>query len=169
LENPTSEMLAAWIWRKLKPELSELSWVTVYETATAGCHFDGTHYRIFKDQRFESALRLSQAPEGDKRGRLHGHSYLLRLHLTAPLDPVLGWTVDYGDVKELFKPLYKQLDHHRLDGLAGLADDDVGSVLHWIRERIQDQLPQLDRIDLYETPGCGAILSWGDPGPALPS
>lgn len=169
LENPTSEMLAAWIWQKLKPELTELSWVTVYETATAGCHFDGTHYRIFKDQRFESALRLSLAPEGDKRRRLHGHSYLLRLHLSAPLDPVLGWTVDYGDVKELFKPLYKQLDHHQLHELEGLTNADTASLLYWIRERTRDQLPRLDRIDLYETPGCGAILSWGEHGPALPS
>ena len=169
LENPTSEMLAAWIWQRLKPDLPELSWVTVYETATAGCHFDGMHYRIFKDQRFESALRLAKAPEGDKRRRLHGHSYLLRLHLSAPLDPVLGWTVDYGDVKELFKPLYRQLDHHQLDELEGLTNADTASLLYWIREHIQDQLPQLDRIDLYETPGCGAILSWGEQGPALPS
>jgi 6-pyruvoyltetrahydropterin/6-carboxytetrahydropterin synthase len=29
-------------------------------------------------------------------------------------------------------------------------------------------LPQLDRIDLYQTPGCGAVLSWGQHGPALP-
>ena len=149
LENPTSEMLAAWIWQRLEPDLSELSWVTVYETATAGCHFDGTNYRIFKDQRFESALQLTKAPEADKRRSLHGHSYLLRLHLSAPLDPVLGWTVDYGDVKELFKPLYKQLDHHQLDELEGLTNADTASLLYWIRERIRDQLPQLDRIDLY--------------------
>lgn len=169
LENPTSESLAAWIWRRLKPTLQELSWVTVYETVTAGCHFDGEHYRIWKEQRFESALRLSQAPEGDKRRRLHGHSYLLRLHLTAPLDPVMCWTIDYGDVKELFKPTYKALDHHLLDELEGLDNSDPASICRWIRESVGDDLPQLDRIDLLQTPGCGAILSWGDKAPALPT
>jgi 6-pyruvoyltetrahydropterin/6-carboxytetrahydropterin synthase len=83
LENPTSELLAAWLWTRLKPQLAPLSWITVYETVTAGCHFDGSHYRIWKEQRFESALRLSRAPDGDRRLCLHGHSYLLRLHLTA--------------------------------------------------------------------------------------
>ncbi len=168
LENPTSEQLSSWIWSRLKPLLPELSWVTVYETATAGCHYDGSHYRIWKESRFESALRFVRAPEGDPRRRLHGHSYLSRLHLCAPLDEVLGWTVDYGDVKELFKPAYRELDHHTLNGLPGLEDADAASVLHWMRARLKQCIPQLDRIDLYESPGCGAVLSWGEQGPALP-
>lgn len=169
LENPTSEMLAAWLWDRIKPLLPELSWITVYETVTAGCHYDGKHYRIWKEFRFESAIRLVRAPEGDPRRKLHGHSYLSRLHLTAPLDEVMGWTVDYGDVKEVFKPVYNQLDHHMLNELPGALDGDVGSLLNWIKANFAHQLPQLDRIDLFETPGCGALLSWGEQSPALPT
>jgi 6-pyruvoyltetrahydropterin/6-carboxytetrahydropterin synthase len=169
LDNPTSELLAAWIWQHIQPRLPELSWVTVYETNTAGCHHDGANYRIWKEQSFESALRLRRAPEGHPSQRLHGHSYVVRLHLSAPLDSVLGWTVDYGDVKELFNPVYKQLDHHELNTIAGLTDTDVASAVRWMRERTQDALPQLDRIDLYDMPGCGAVLSWGRHGPALPA
>jgi 6-pyruvoyltetrahydropterin/6-carboxytetrahydropterin synthase len=169
LETPTSEMLAAWIWRRLKPELPALSWVTVYETATAGCHYNGTQYRIWKEHRFESAICLTQAPANDRRRRLHGHSYLARLHLTAPLDQVLGWTVDYGDVKECFKPVYKQLDHHLLNDLPGLNGSDPANLALWLREAVAPALPQLDRIDLHQTPGCGAVLCWGNDGPALPT
>lgn len=168
LENPTSEVLCNWIWQQLKPQLVQLSWVTVYETHTSGCHFNGEHYRIWKEQRFESALKLSQVAEDDKRRKLHGHSYLIRLHLTAELDEVMGWTVDYGDVKALFKPIYKQLDHNRLDLLEGLEEADVTHLLYWIKAKMAAALPQLDRIDLFETPGCGAILCWGEEGPALP-
>jgi 6-pyruvoyltetrahydropterin/6-carboxytetrahydropterin synthase len=169
LENPTSERLAHWIWERLKPAMPPLSWVTVYETATAGCHYDGTHYRIWKEQRFEGALCLTPAPAGDPRRLLHGHSYLLRLHLTAPLDEVLGWTVDYGDVKTRFKPIYDQLDHHRIDRLPRLSAADPASLACWIRDECTGTIPQLDRIDLYETPGCGASLCWGELGPALPA
>ncbi len=169
LENPTSELLANWLWARLRPELPALSWLTVYETATAGCHFDGAHYRIWKELRFEGALRLAQAPAGDPRRRLHGHSYLLRLHLTAPLDQVLGWTVDYGDVKALFKPVYNRLDHQRLDAITGLVNSDPASLTRWIRGAVASALPALDRIDLYETPGTGVSLCWGDLGPALPA
>lgn len=168
LENPTSEMIANWIWCRLKPQLPMLSWVTVYETVTAGCHYDGRHYRIWKELRFEAALALHRANRGDPRRKLHGHSYQLRLHLLAPLDTIMGWTVDYGDVKEMFKPIYQQLDHHRLDKLPGLDSADALSFLCWIRKQIDNTLPALDRIDLYERPGCGAILSWGAEGPALP-
>jgi len=169
LENPTSEIIAAWIWDRLKSELSELSWVTVYETVTAGCHYDGKQYRIWKESRFESALRLVRAPDTDKRSQLHGHSFLTRLHLSAPLDEVLGWTIDYGDVKERFKTVYAQLDHHLLDGLDGIEDSDTISLLHWMRNALGDTLPELDRIDLFETPGCGAFLQWGENDPALPA
>jgi 6-pyruvoyltetrahydropterin/6-carboxytetrahydropterin synthase len=172
LENPTSEVLAHWIWQQLKADFEQLSWVTVYETHTSGCHYNGSQYRIWKEQRFESALKLngfaSKIKADDKRRKLHGHSYLIRLHLTAELDEVMGWTVDYGDVKSLFKPVYQQLDHHRLDLLEGLDDADVEHLLYWIKNKMAHFLPQLDRIDLFETPGCGAVLCWGDEGPALP-
>ncbi len=168
LENPTSEVLAHWIWQRLKPSFTQLSWVTVYETHTSGCHYNGDHYRIWKEQRFESALKLTQVEENDKRRKLHGHSYLIRLHLTAELDKVMGWTVDYGDVKSLFKPIYEQLDHNQLDLLDGLEEADVTHLLYWIKNKMASSLPQLDRIDLFETPGCGAVLCWGEEGPALP-
>ena len=41
LENPTAEMLAAWIWERLKPKLPMLSEVIVHETCTSKCHYRG--------------------------------------------------------------------------------------------------------------------------------
>ena len=41
LENPTSEMLAIWIWNKLKPLLPALSEIVVHETCTSGCRYRG--------------------------------------------------------------------------------------------------------------------------------
>ena len=43
LENPTSENIAIWIWRKLKPDLPLLSEVVVSETCTCGCTYRGEH------------------------------------------------------------------------------------------------------------------------------
>lgn len=41
LENPTSEVLARWIWGELKPTLPQLSRIEVRETCTSGCIYDG--------------------------------------------------------------------------------------------------------------------------------
>jgi 6-pyruvoyltetrahydropterin/6-carboxytetrahydropterin synthase len=72
-------------------------------------------------------------------------------------------------VKECFKPVYKRLDHHLLNELPRINDTDPASLALWMREAVAAQLPQLDRIDLHQTPGCGAVLCWGDEGPALPT
>jgi 6-pyruvoyltetrahydropterin/6-carboxytetrahydropterin synthase len=41
LENPTSELLAIWIWDRLHPRLPGLSCIEVAETATSGCIYRG--------------------------------------------------------------------------------------------------------------------------------
>ncbi len=41
LENPTSENLARYLWRELKPVLPLLSQVQVFETCTSGCIYQG--------------------------------------------------------------------------------------------------------------------------------
>lgn len=41
LENPTSENLARWIWREIKPALPLLAEVVVHETCTSGCRYHG--------------------------------------------------------------------------------------------------------------------------------
>lgn len=41
LENPTSENISKWIWDRLKEQLQGLKRVSLYETCTAGCHYEG--------------------------------------------------------------------------------------------------------------------------------
>lgn len=41
LENPTSEVLAVWVWKELKPLLPELSAIRIHETCTSGCIYLG--------------------------------------------------------------------------------------------------------------------------------
>jgi len=41
LENPTSEMLAEWIWKRLRFALPGLTRITIHETCTSGCEYRG--------------------------------------------------------------------------------------------------------------------------------
>lgn len=45
LSNPTSEVIAAWIWERLKPTLPGLSAVVIRETCTSGCVYRGSEVR----------------------------------------------------------------------------------------------------------------------------
>lgn len=42
LENPpTSEVLAQWLWARIRPDMPELTQITVRETCTSGCTYRG--------------------------------------------------------------------------------------------------------------------------------
>jgi len=167
LQNPTSECLAAWLWERLGTSLPSLASITVHETGECGANFDGTTFRIWKELSIDSAAQLTAAPAGDPRRRVHGHTYTVRLHLEGALDAVLGWTVDFGDVKRHFEPLFRRLDHRPLHEKAGLLRADAAGLAAWIRREAAPVLPALVRVDVFETPGCGAILGWGATAPVL--
>ncbi|APR99307.1 6-carboxytetrahydropterin synthase QueD [Pajaroellobacter abortibovis] len=44
LQNPTSEMLARWIWDRLYPTLPILTQITVFETCNARCEYRRENY-----------------------------------------------------------------------------------------------------------------------------
>lgn len=152
LENPTSEVLAQWLWQRIKSEFDALALVVVQETVTAGCSFDGETHRIWKQQDAECALYIPGKSDP------YGHSYTVRLHLQAPLDEVMGWTVDYGDVKALFKPAYERLDHHCINELLGDAEPTAANVARWLMAELNGVLPPLYRIDVLQSPTYGAVL-----------
>lgn len=41
LENPTSEILARWLWQRLRPAIPSLTTVTLWETCDARCVYRG--------------------------------------------------------------------------------------------------------------------------------
>jgi 6-pyruvoyltetrahydropterin/6-carboxytetrahydropterin synthase len=42
LENPTCEMIAIWLWNKIKPEMPLLASIELNETPTSGTVYEGT-------------------------------------------------------------------------------------------------------------------------------
>ncbi|MBC7783073.1 MAG: 6-carboxytetrahydropterin synthase QueD [Burkholderiales bacterium] len=41
LSNPTAEMIAKWLWDHIKPQLPLLAKISVYETCTSACEYEG--------------------------------------------------------------------------------------------------------------------------------
>ncbi len=160
LENPTSEMIAKWIFEKLAQEVGELARVTVYETPTVGAYYDGKEFIIWKELSFDSATQVKKPDRNQARNNLHGFTYTLRLFFSAPLDQILGWTIDYGDIKAKFKPVFDEIDHQSLLEKRGLHDGDILSIAKWIREKALPLMPNLTRLELYERKNCGVILEW---------
>ena len=111
---------------------------------------------IFKAFTLESAHRLPNVPEGHKCARVHGHSFRVEIHVRGPLDPQLGWVMDFADVKAAFEPLFLQLDHRYLNDVPGLENPTSEHLARWIWQRLQPVLPQLCAVVVHETCTSGA-------------
>ena len=42
------------------------------------------------------------------------------------------------------------------------------TIARWLHERTRRELPQLTRVDLFESEGCGSLVGVDLAGPALP-
>lgn len=112
---------------------------------------------IYKDFIFEAAHHLPNVPEGHKCGRLHGHSFFVRLYIQGKVDPTTGWVIDFGDVKKIFAPIYDQLDHYYLNDIPGLENPTSEVLAKWIWEKVKPLLPELSKVEIKETCTAGCI------------
>jgi 6-pyruvoyltetrahydropterin/6-carboxytetrahydropterin synthase len=121
----------------------------------------GAGMEIFKEFTFEAAHRLPHVPKGHKCERLHGHSFRARVFVRGPLDERLGWVLDFADVKAAFKPLREQLDHNYLNEIAGLENPTSEVLARWIFDRLEQALPGLSKVEVFETCTAGAVYDGG--------
>ena len=106
---------------------------------------------IYKQFTFEAAHKLPNVPEGHKCGRLHGHSFEVTLYVEGPVDDVTGWVIDFADIKAVFKPILKRLDHYYLNDIDGLDNPTSENIALWIWDRLKPELPALTEIVVAET------------------
>jgi 6-pyruvoyltetrahydropterin/6-carboxytetrahydropterin synthase len=111
---------------------------------------------IFKTFTLESAHRLPNVPAGHKCARLHGHSFRVEIHVSGPVDPQLGWVMDFADVKVAFDPLFRQLDHNYLNDVPGLENPTSENLARWIWQKLEPSLPKLSAVVVHETCTSGA-------------
>ena len=111
---------------------------------------------IFKTFTLESAHRLPNVPAGHKCARVHGHSFRVEIHVSGPVDPHLGWVMDFADVKAAFDPLFQRLDHHYLNDVPGLENPTSENLAKWIWQQLKPALPQLSAVVVHETCTSGA-------------
>ncbi|WP_386069686.1 6-carboxytetrahydropterin synthase QueD [Tahibacter sp. UC22_41] len=116
---------------------------------------------LFKTFQIEAAHRLPMVPAGHKCSRLHGHSFRIDVHVSGPIDPQMGWIMDFADIKLAFAPLFDALDHRYLNEIDGLDNPTSENLAVWIWQRLKPGLPLLSRIVVHET--CTSGCSYTGP------
>lgn len=107
-------------------------------------------FTITRSYTFEAAHQLPHVPEGHKCGRMHGHSYVLRVAVAGKLDtegPEAGMVMEFGRLDRFVKDLViAKLDHRCLNDV--LDNPTSERLAQWIYEK----LPSLVAwVELSET------------------
>ena len=106
---------------------------------------------LVKDFRFEAAHFLPQVPEGHKCRRIHGHSFRGEVAVRGPIDPKVGWVMDFADLKRAVDPVVTDLDHYLLNEIPGLENPTSELLCIWIWKRLVAVIPNLYRVTIEET------------------
>ena len=106
---------------------------------------------LVKDFRFEAAHFLPQVPEGHKCRRIHGHSFRGEVAVRGPIDPKIGWVMDFADLKRAIDPIITEVDHYLLNDIPGLDNPTSELLAIWIWKRLAPIVPNLYRITVEET------------------
>ena len=117
-------------------------------------------FQLWKDFRFEAAHQLTKVGEEHPCGRLHGHSYKVRIHCRGKLDPEKEWVVDYADIAAATLPLIEKLDHTLLNDHLDF-ETTAENLAWWLGETIKPALPSLHAVEVFETPSTSAMIVVG--------
>lgn len=109
----------------------------------------------------EAAHHLPNVPADHKCRRLHGHSFIIEIHVSGPVGEDSGWVMDFADLKATFDPLYQQLDHNYLNEIPGLENPTSENLAKWIWQKLKPSLPQLAKVAVKETCTAGCVY-FGD-------
>ena len=112
---------------------------------------------IYKQFTFDSAHFLPNVPEGHKCRALHGHTYQLTIFLEGNVCKDAGWLIDFTDLKKAVRPVLELVDHKYLNEIPGLENPTAEMFAIWLWDRVKPLMPELQRIELKETPTSGVI------------
>jgi 6-pyruvoyltetrahydropterin/6-carboxytetrahydropterin synthase len=112
---------------------------------------------IFKEFSFEAAHRLPNVPPGHKCARLHGHSFRLSVHVSAPVQPESGWVCDFAELSCAMAPVLTRVDHYYLNEIEGLDNPTSEVLARWVWDQLVGTLPDLSQVVVRETCTSGCV------------
>ncbi len=116
---------------------------------------------IFRRFSIEAARRLPALPAEHPCSRLHGHSFQVEVRVAGPVDPRLGWVLDFADIQRAWSPVHAALDHRCLNEVEGLENPTSELLAIWIWGRLKPSLAGLVAVSVMETADSGCEYRGG--------
>jgi len=114
---------------------------------------------LFREFTIEAGRYLPNLAPVHPCARMHGHTFVVQIHITGEIDEVKGWIMDFNELDEKLNEVRQMLDHKVLNEIRGLENPTTELLARWLWERLIESLPGLSRIVIRENPYSGCIYT----------
>ncbi|MDL2241668.1 6-carboxytetrahydropterin synthase QueD [Bacteroidales bacterium OttesenSCG-928-L03] len=113
-------------------------------------------YKISKQFSFSASHQLHKLGEGHPCARMHGHNYVITIHLKSETLDEYGFVKDYNELKPIKQFIDETLDHRHLNDI--IPDHPTSeNIARFLYERFKPELPELFAVEVSETPKTSCI------------
>jgi 6-pyruvoyltetrahydropterin/6-carboxytetrahydropterin synthase len=113
-------------------------------------------YKISKQFAFSASHILEGLPDEHPCARLHGHNYVVTLHLRAKRLNETGFVIDYHDLDFVKEYINLHIDHRHLNDVFGFNPSAENIAKH-LFDLFKEKFPLLYAVEVSETPKTSAV------------
>ncbi len=114
-------------------------------------------YKISKQFSFSAAHSLDGLPPEHPCSRIHGHNYVVTVHLRSEKLNETGFVRDYNELRIVKTYIDDRLDHRNLNDIMAPLNSSAENLAKMIFDIFKPQLPELYAVEVSETPKTSAI------------
>ena len=113
-------------------------------------------YKISKQFSFSASHVLDKLCSEHPCARLHGHNYVVTVHLRSEVLDEYGFVKDYRELKPVKEFLDNELDHRHLNDIIP-SHPTAENIARFLFEKFKPDFPELYAVEVSETPKTSAI------------
>lgn len=114
-------------------------------------------YKISKKFSFSAAHSLLGLAEEHPCSRLHGHNYVVTVHLKSDKLNPQGFVRDYNELSFVKEYIDNKLDHRNLNDILAPLNSSAENIAKFLFDAFKSHLPELYAVEVSETPKTSAI------------
>lgn len=113
-------------------------------------------YKISKQFSFSASHILDLLGDDHPCARMHGHNYVITVHLKASELDQYGFVKDYKALKAVKQYIDETLDHRHLNDVLPYTPSSE-NIARFLFERFKPEIPELYAVEVSETPQTSCI------------
>ena len=113
-------------------------------------------YKISKQFSFSASHVLDLLPENHPCSRLHGHNYIVTVHLKSKTLDEYGFVKDYKSLKTVKQFIDETLDHRCLNDQLSVPPTSE-NIARFLYDQLKPGISELYAVEVSETPQTSCI------------